>query len=148
MDGFWFYGAFFLLVGVRGIHKGLCYRRSRLKARDWPTSTGTVIKSDAKRSATGVWMAEIEYSYRVDSAEYRSSVVNVDGELNVGFSDRYARRRVERYPVGAGVVVHYKPDQPEYAFLETRSSPASTLRFSLGLALLLAGATMIMVPFF
>ncbi len=73
--------------------------------------------------------------------------VNADSEMNVGFSDRFAREKVERYPRGKTVVVHYQPDEPEMAFLETKASSGSHIWLGAGGVLMAAGLLLAGIPF-
>jgi hypothetical protein len=139
MAGQWFYGAFFILSGLKVAHSGYQYRRTLERARCWPTADGEIETCELCRNENGIWSAEIVYLYWVDGTEYESSIVHADGEMNVGFTDRYARSRVEQYPVGTTVIVHHCPDDPQMAFLENKTAVASSIWIGAGVLLIIAG---------
>ncbi len=97
-----------------------------LSAPNWPTTTGVIIGSKVGTSTTGGGsvprstqsVAIVEFEYEVNGTEYYSPVVNI---LGVGHEDPSAV--VARYPVGAEVTVHYDPDNPAEATLETDIGP-------------------------
>jgi hypothetical protein len=146
MQGEWLFGCLLALVGFKIAHTGYLYRRSLAKAREWPSTQGTITRSEVSRSETGVWYADVEYSYWVDGTAYSGSVVNIDGELRVGFTDRYAMEKARRYPQGSSVMVHFCREEPELAFLETAPSSASTLRIVVGLVFIAAGVGVGLIP--
>ncbi len=97
-----------------------------LSAPNWPTTTGTIIGSKVGTSTTGSGsmprgtqsVAIVEYEYEVDGTEYYSPVVNIMG---VGHED--PQTVVNRYPLGSEVTVHYDPDDPSEATLDTDMGP-------------------------
>jgi hypothetical protein len=133
MQGIIAAGAFFLLSGLYTAHRANTHRLNFKRGQDWPMAEGMVTSSEYGRNENGVWAAEIWYSYRVDGEEFESSVVNADSEMNVGYTDKYARARAEKYPEGSPVLVHYAPDDPQMAFLETKGSKSSAIWIGAGL---------------
>lgn len=127
------------LIGGKTLHSAFCIRSSLKRAVTWPTTEGRVTESRVIRNETGTWGAKVEYAYTIDGAQYASQIVNVDGTVNVGFTDKYAKRTVEEFPVGSTVIVHFDPDEPECSFLKTAPSSASTVRFVIGMTLLVVG---------
>ncbi len=141
------YGVFFFLVGLKVVHSGYLRRRSFRRAQEWPTADGKIESSKLYKNENGVWIPEIWYSYWVDGTEYQSSIVNADSEMNVGFSDRFAREKVNRYPTGKTVLVHRNPDDHQMAFLETKASSGSQIWLGAGGILMVAGLLIAGIPF-
>jgi hypothetical protein len=87
----------------------------------WPTTTGVVVSSEVVETGFFTdegWYPRVSYRYSVDGKNYVSTDVEVVGVAN-GNADYYARRVVERYSVGEQVEVHYAPDNPAVALLES-----------------------------
>ncbi len=139
-------GVFIFLIGLKVLHSGYRRRKSLLFAKHWPTADGRIESSEFFKNEKGIWIPEIRYSYWVDGNEYRSSVVHADSEMNVGFTDRFAREKVEKHPTGKTVVVHYNPEDRRMAFLETTSSAGTHLWIGVGLVLMVAGLLIAAIP--
>ncbi len=96
----------------------------------WPTVSGTVISSDIRQSSewerkgikTGrdrtLYLPNILYNYEVKGNQYRSYRVFIEGAVDY-LGRGNARRIVNRYPPGKNVSVHYDPENPQMAVLET-----------------------------
>lgn len=140
-----FVGAVMALGGVQVLLRGFAMRREVHKVASWQTTEGRVTRSELIRHDTGTWGAAVEYAYTVGGMPYSGGVVNLAGSVNVGFTDRYARRVVERYPEGGTVLVHFEADEPEHAVLEASPSSASTVRFAIGLVFLGVGALALVI---
>jgi len=106
------------------------YRLAR-KTRNWPQTTGTIVKSGivsswsgTGRNARKVYYPDVHYKYNVDKQEYRSSQIFV-GSIGRSGGYMYADKYLSKYPVGKQVVVYYSPniyqlsDKEKYAVLET-----------------------------
>ena len=148
MEGDLAYGAFVFLIGLKVFHSGFVRRRSFERAIEWPTADGKIESSRFFRNENGIWIPEIWYSYWVNGTEHQSSVVNADSEMNVGFTDRFARRKVERYPTGNSVVVHHDPENHRIAFLESKASSGSRIWLGAGCLLMVSGFLIAALPFF
>jgi hypothetical protein len=113
---------------------GLARRSGALAAasRTWPTTKGKVLSSDIERAyafRTGdVYTPIVRYEYAVGGRRYESDVVAF------GMTSLKPRRKAEAYlagrAVGAAVTVHYNPDDPAAATLDTSSLQARALRRS------------------
>jgi hypothetical protein len=64
-----------------------------------------------------VYYPEVTYEYQVDGTTYTSSKINV---IMFGSDISYAQGVLNRYPIGSTVDVHYNPDNPSDAVLETQ----------------------------
>lgn len=103
------------------------YRRSKLRdaakqsAQDWSSTMGVVITSTIRISRTGNSRSEIPvvvYQYQVNDKPYTGQVIKAGEQF---FSVRLmgdAQKTIARYPVGAQVMVHYNPENPQESALE------------------------------
>jgi hypothetical protein len=126
-------GAWFLLVG--GSH--LAYA---LASPGWPKVAATVVASETSehtdpvdrgsRASETTYEATIRFRYQVDGRDYTSETLHFGQSLGSGDSSDAELRHL-RYPVGATVMLAYKPGNPAIAAPE----PGFT-----GEAMLLPGA--------
>lgn len=91
------------------------------KSRDWPTAKGKVVACSTRvvrrsHSNPGV-RVDIEYEFEVGGVRHRSNRVRFGGTANLPKDSAEALAR--RHPVGSGVTVHYAPERPQLATLET-----------------------------
>jgi len=132
-----------ILGGLLGILGGICatvlpilvlvglgiilYRRSKMKdaakqaAQDWSSTMGTVIASTIQFKRTSRSRSEIPvvvYQYQVNGKPYQSQTIKAGEQFfNVRLMGD-AQKTIERYPVGAQVMVHYNPENPAESALE------------------------------
>jgi hypothetical protein len=114
---------FLLVVGIFGaiaLAFGIWASITAENANDWPTTMGEVtqsyIQTQHGREGT-TYSPVVFYTYQVDGFSYTSNRVSM---MTVSSSDySQAANVVERYSVGSMVEVHYDPDQPSSAMLET-----------------------------
>ncbi len=92
------------------------------ESRQWPTVQGQVISTGMAESSddNGVAYAPIvRYTYEVDGVEYQSSRIAF-GPTEYTSSRRKVAQVLARYPEGSAVTVHYNPNDPHEAVLETQ----------------------------
>lgn len=94
------------------------------RARSWPTTPGQILTSDviswtqgATDSEYTVYAAAVSYRFVVEGAEHVGYAItageNDDQGNRIRSEDRDdAVARAARFPVGAGVWVHYDPQDP------------------------------------
>lgn len=108
---------------------GYTFRQARVSA-SWPTVEGTVIQSRlayvtaADRNTPDGQRArerDLVYRYVVDGQAYESRLISYsdDAPLALLWPRIHDERLLERYPRDAVVTVHYDPDDPARAVLET-----------------------------
>jgi len=112
-----------ILVGL-GV---FLYRRSKMRdiakqaAQDWSSTMGTVIASTIQIKRTSRSRSEIPvvvYQYQVNGKPYQSQTIKAGEQFfNVRLMGD-AQKTIERYPVGAQVMVHYNPANPQESALE------------------------------
>jgi hypothetical protein len=132
----WLVPVFFLLLGVVGAVNWLYWLWKSRQSRSWPTVPGTIFvsqlvtKTDVDVNSVGFKMitatygAKIRYSYAVNGRPLKGGRVGWTGGL--ARTDRYARKRMAKYPVGRQVTVYYQPGHPENAVLETAAQGSVT----------------------
>lgn len=124
-----------LFGGLAGLWISTGYLIDAYSSAAWPRATGTIVRSelgsesDSRRSTdrTHYW-PEVDYEYNVDGKTFLSSNVTLDGLRSgphVGTGEAQAQVVLARYPIDAQVDVHYDPDHPERAALQTGVSLGS-----------------------
>ncbi len=107
------------------------FARQNAAIQRWPTTGGRItlsqveefklLNKDSKRrrrrTTRTAYMPIVEYSYSVGGRDYLSRSVWADTE--VSGSRGYAEKIAAKYQTGAVVVVHYDPEKPQRAALET-----------------------------
>jgi hypothetical protein len=106
----------------------------------WPITKGAVVSSEVV--VIGIsnwegWHPRVSYRYSVDGKDYVSNDIEVI-DLGNGNTDYYAQRVVEKYPPGEQLEVHYDPDNPAVALLES-GIPDNDIFISLGFVVGAAG---------
>ncbi|HUG33810.1 MAG TPA: DUF3592 domain-containing protein [Anaerolineales bacterium] len=103
------------------------YRRSKMRdavkqsAQSWPGTMGVVTMSTIQVRHTGRSRSEIPvvgYQYQVHGQTYTGGTIKAGEKY---FSVRLygeAQKTIERYPVGAQVMVYYNPANPSESALE------------------------------
>ena len=111
----------------------------------WPTTEGQIRKSEMYISYDyedgHKYQAEIEYSYRVDGRGYVGNRVSYrwnDNPSSRSSDKGYYERVLEKYPAGKNVTVHYNPDDPDEAVLETYPSWVACLILFVGISLIVS----------
>ena len=103
---------------------------------DWPTAPGTVIKSGVGTIARGRrtdYVPAVDYTYTVGTAAHTGHRVHFTAFDRRAYDD--AAAIAARYPVGATVVVHYDPQQPDESVLEPGAPTVNWQRKVVGVAL-------------
>ena len=94
-------------------------------AAKWPTVSGVIIsaeldsyvKRDDDGDATTMYTPLITYEYEVEGQVYTNNRVRVQAYVATNMQS-VSRKKLEEYPVGSAVTVHYDPFNPEDALLE------------------------------
>ena len=105
--------------------------REARASRRWPQTTGTVLTScvESRKKTPGdndsdtavINSPNVVYEYQVNDQSFRGSRI----DLGQRTSEYELESILDRYPVGAEVVVYYNPADPQDAVLE-RDAPAGT----------------------
>jgi hypothetical protein len=95
--------------------------------KSWPAARGIVKSSEVadryvhKRGR--VYRLDIDYRYKVDGVEYESNRIQF-GSTWLD-DDDFVDKLAKKYPAGADVAVHYDPNKPESAVLDTSDEVAA-----------------------
>ena len=124
-----------IVAGVCLVVFGGYLRILSLRSRNWPVATGVITDSYWRTKTKGARKekvgAEIRYRYAVGGQTYKGDVISY-GDMFFA-SDA---GRLQRYPQGATVQVHYDPKDPALAVLEAGAGPAPGLFILAGLGIL------------
>ncbi|MBP86930.1 MAG: hypothetical protein CMJ64_09460 [Planctomycetaceae bacterium] len=118
---------------------GLPMLREAKASESWPTTDGviTVARVESKQErregkTTTMYSHHIEYRYSVNDEELTGSRVwTTDGHSSSSMSS-FAKKTVQRYPVGKEVKVFYDPEAPAICALEPGTTWMTYLPLGLG----------------
>ena len=127
-----FFGVIGTVASVRNLIKGI-------KAKNWPTASGTVVDSQitVKYNDEGnpLYGAEVKYRFNVEGMEFNS---NRRTFADHNSSDKGRAEIITSiYAPGTPVQVYYSPDNPEDSVLESGTN--STMFVALAITLILVG---------
>lgn len=109
-----FFGVIGTVVSVRNVIKGM-------KAKNWPTASGTVVDSQITVSYSDdgdpLYGAEVNYRFNVEGMEFNSNR-RTFADSNSNDKGR-AEIITSIYAPGTPVQVYYSPDNPDDSVLET-----------------------------
>jgi hypothetical protein len=103
-------------------------------AEKWPTVPGVIIgaeldsyvKYDDDGDASTMYTPLITYEYEVEGQVYSNNRVRVQAFVATNMQS-VSSKKLEEYPVGGAVEVHYDPLNPEDALLEINPSKINIL---------------------
>ncbi|HTX20837.1 MAG TPA: DUF3592 domain-containing protein [Candidatus Aquilonibacter sp.] len=111
-----------------------------IRAEHWPVTDGIVqtaeMKSNIDNHGHTTHSADVTYSYQVAGTSYTGDKVST-GEMSSSVA--YAQGILNRYPVGKTVTVHYAPDDPSDAVLETGIHGGTWICLGVGTVFALVG---------
>ena len=122
----------FVLLILNAIFLGVIFFMCRRMATvsKWPSTMGTVNASYLERRSSSEGGSTnypvVQYSYQIGGQTYQGSKLAPGPEVG----GTGAGKVVDRYPVGAQVMVFYNPENPSDAVLE-RQAPAQWLMWLL-----------------
>jgi hypothetical protein len=135
-----------ILVGLALIGVGLAitiaeyrrFQRAHATAR-WPHVSGRIVSTSVHRGSARPddQAADIRYEYEVNGCPYESRQLDLTGAFG-GSGSRVAEALL-RYEPGQKVRVHYDPQDPSQAVLQTYIDGSLYLRMGLGIALAFLG---------
>lgn len=112
----------------------------------WPTTEGVVtaaeMQSHSDNDGGTTYSAEITYRYEVAGIKRESDRLAF-GAMSA--SAAYARGILAKYPAGQHVVVHYRPDNPDVAVLETGIHGGTWILFGVGTLFVLVAVMFLQV---
>lgn len=130
----------FIVVGVASLCAGIWNLARSLRSASWPSTSGVIDRAEMGSNSDddGVtYSADVTYHYEVGGTSYTGTRLSF-GTMSA--SSDYARRILDRYPVGATVRVYYSPDDPASAVLETGIHGGTWICFSIGAMFILVAS--------
>lgn len=136
----------FMALGLILIIVSITSKKKAKAAQGWPTVPGVILSSrveahmerDTDGYNTTTYKPVVTYQYKVMGQEYTSSRIGFGSEA---FSRKKCEEMIAGYPVGQPVNVHYDPDKPENATIETKAQGGTA---SLVVGILFLGAGLVM----
>lgn len=110
----------------------------------WPVTKGKVKGSRLEKiigskhgGGTGMSMSTtykpyVRYEYEIDGRIYSSKNI----KIGIVLSGKYVQKYVDHYPVHSEVDVHYNPNKPKQAYLETGLGIGVWLNLAIGITFL------------
>jgi hypothetical protein len=102
------------------------------KMQEWPRTSGQITESGVSGEWSGrggryLWTEKprVTYRYVVDGREHVGHQMGPT-EINTG-SKRAAEKKIEPFPVGKEVDVHYDPENPADAVLRKEADPIAII---------------------
>jgi Protein of unknown function (DUF3592) len=113
---------------------------------NWPSAQGTISSSSVSKRTTRdsnnrtkkTYYPKVGYHYQVDGRKYISHRIAF-GTGETGGSEKWARKIVNKYPVGKTVTVYYNPQDPNYGVLESGFTWRSVIIFLSGILFFVVG---------
>ncbi len=125
-----FLGYVFMGVGAGAFFYAKRIQKKAEASQYWPMVKGEVKQSNVTvesnwnvSSRSRTYKAVVQYKYKVNRRSYTNDKILVGGQLQMALKKR-AEGHCQNYPVKSEVDVHYNPDNPAEAFLETREETA------------------------
>ncbi len=123
----------FVVIALVFLYFGLRNKRRSAASRKWPVTGGQVLATsiDARQSTDTHGHSSISYypvvvyEYSVNGQVYRSDRLSVEGAI--GTDVGRAQTKVNSYPQGSSVSVHYNPNNPQQSGIEYRSTTGTIL---------------------
>jgi hypothetical protein len=143
------FSAVFLIAGLACVISNLVQRKRAKEAEAWPTVPGTVVSSGLQEqrsydsdSGTSIsYKPVVQYKYTIMGQAFSGDQIAFG---NTSFDHRTATKKIAPYPQGAQVMVHYDPDNPLNAVLETKASGSVGLLIG-GIVFMLIGIVSVFV---
>lgn len=143
-----FFAIVFLIAGIGMSLYGITLVKDARESSSWPTVQGTVMSSKvvserhttgtgSKRRTSTVHGADVRYKYIVGSHQYSSNRISF-GDYKSG-SKKRAQKIADRYSRGTTVTVHYDPNSPGDAVIETGTSWSSFILLGSGFIFFIVG---------
>ena len=125
---FFVLGLVFGGIGLILVIMAFISRKRARTAQGWPTTMGQVLSADIQEHRSYdnddhqtrySYEPVVQYTYAVEGRSYSGNRIGFGAN---SFDHRTAQSKVAAYIPGAGVTVHYNPEDPAKAVLETNAS--------------------------
>ena len=135
----------FLVAGVVMVGIGFWNLFRSVQCARWPTAEGLVTASRMERHSGDdgdTFSAEVSYVFTVADKRYEGNRLAFGA---MSSSADYAQGVLKRYPVEQRVTVHYSPNNPQVAVLETGVHGGTWICFVVGAVFVLASIMFLQV---
>jgi hypothetical protein len=147
--GFLFGGLIIFLLGLIFVIVALVNRNKAKAAEVWPVTPGQIlscniekhISTDSDGDTTITYEPKLEYSYSIMGAPMQANRISY-GAVRTNYKS--AQKLADRYPVGSQVSVHYNPEKPTEAVLET-AAHGNTASLVIGIVFMLIGVFLLII---
>lgn len=138
------FGLIFFAVGAAMLVIAIIQGNKAKAAEAWPTIPGVVLSSglqehrhyDSEDQSTSInYEPQVIYQYSIMGQNYQSNHIAF-GSMQYDYNTAF--KKIQPYPQGAPVTVHYNPTDPSNAVLETKSA-GGVLLYILGGIFILIG---------
>ena len=111
------FSIFLILIGIGLIVYGSGELSLARDSEDWPSTTGTVVKTYVIEDYDGdderyYYTPYVNYEFSVEGVNYTSNDIYVGSGFGRYRSESTAERQLEDYPVGSEVTVYYNSENP------------------------------------
>lgn len=122
------FGLIFVVVGLVLLLVSISQRKKAKAAEAWPTVPGVVLSSglqenhhyDSSDHRTEInYEPVVQYQYSLMGQNYTGTHISFG---NMSYDYRTASKKIAPYPQGTPVTVHYDPNNPTNAVLETKAA--------------------------
>lgn len=136
----------FVVIGLVAVGAGVWTLIKSVRTESWPVTDGVIesakIQSHSSSKGGTSYSPKVTYTYRVGGANYGGDRIAI-GQMSS--SADYAQGVLNRYPVGSKVAVHFSPDDPAEAVLETGIHGGTWISFGVGTAFVLVGTMFLQI---
>lgn len=126
-----------LLAGLALMLGTVAWNFEHVRTSFWPTTTGTIKKSEGRWMRSTRIRLDLICTYTVDGVDYATNRIKLEPD---SYRDmRFAIEDTDRYPVGTTVRVWYDPKRPHFGILEPGYDLGSNRFFQVGIVLSVIG---------
>jgi hypothetical protein len=135
-------GILFVAIGVIFLVVSIVNRKKASASQNWPAAQGQVtyssVREEVNTDENGVsysYIPVVQYTYTVMGQQFTGNRISFGAQNN---ARKAAEEVATRYSPGSAVTVHYNPDKPQEATLETKAG-GSTLFLIVGIIFAVIG---------
>lgn len=146
------FGSILIAIGIFALYIIWSMERQADEIKTWPVVSGVVVESrlesewdNIDNESVKIFSPYVRYSYSVDGRQWVSHEVYAGGTRGSS-SEAKETERLAKYSKDAAVTVHYNPQKPSEAYLETESVLNKFYLIPVGLVFLGAGLYFLFGP--
>lgn len=142
-------GIVMILFGLVFVIVAITSRNKAKAAESWPVTQGQILFSnieshtstDSDGDTSTSYEVKVDYSYDVMGSPMKGQRISYGA---TGSDYNSAKKIADRYPVGSSVTVHYNPEKPSDAVLET-TARGGTVFLIVGIVIMVIGVILLIV---